>query len=179
VTADGPTWVTAASNEAEGAVQVEYLPGVPRQSLQVLALTGHYAIVAEGDDLLIVPRIEGGDAVGGKTLRDGNWPGGAEAALDAGIIGRKIVGGEKVWGAHIRIRGDDIAIFADGVVFRPQAGGGITAVVARDGDDVIPQTSMTAWIAAVTAAVTALDPAIVVPTDFGYVVGSSGVLEST
>jgi hypothetical protein len=172
------TWTTAASDESGGQVQLEYVAGAPRQAVQVLALTGHYAIIAEGDDLLICPRIEGGDAIGGRTPRDGSWPGGEPQPLDAGIIGRTRLSGNVSWGAHIRIRGRAIDVFADDVTFRPQAGGGITAVVARDGDTVnpgtTPGTGMTTWMAGVSA-FCGLTP----PTDFGTVVGSSDVLEST
>ena len=154
------TWTTAACDESGGSVQVEYLPGVPRQSLQVLALTGHSAIVAEGADLLICPRIEGGDAIAGKTPRDGAWPGGDPEVLDAGIIGRKRVGGTISWGAHIRIRGDQVEIIGtadpDGIKLD-----GDVAVV-RHGDPVSAGTSMAAWIGAVSTALS-----LPSPTDFG------------
>lgn len=49
---------------------------------------------------------------------------------------------------------------------------GGTAQVGRVGDLVAANTSMLAWITAVTSAVTALDPTLVAPTDFGKI--SSG-----
>jgi hypothetical protein len=151
------TWTTAASNEAEGQVQLEYLPGVPRQAVQVLALTGHYAIIAEGDDLLVVPRIEGGDAVAGRTPRDGNWPGGAEVAYDAGIIGRKKVGGVVSWGAHIRIRGTKVEIIGTDATDGIDLDGGVGGKkVVRHGDPVIPTAAEALWKSKAAAVLNAL-----------------------
>lgn len=155
------TWTTAACDETGGSVQVEYLPGAPRQAMQVLALTGHYAIVAEGDDLLICPRIEGGDAIAGKTPRDGAWPGGDPQVLDAGIIGRTRTGGAISWGAHIRIRGDKVEIIGSAAVDGIKLDG--ETKVARDGDDCNRNAAMAIWMGQVELICNGLVPGGVTP----------------
>lgn len=128
----------AAADEVDGTVQTVDAPECPRQKVIVLAAPGHYTIIPEADELLLW-RLEGGGyavaAVTPRTSGQEAWPGGGRQVRDTGILGRKADG---TWGAHLRIRGDEVEIISASKISLDGA-----VPVALHEDPVVPDTAFT------------------------------------
>lgn len=136
-------WSAAEADETDGRGPVNVQGDEIREDVEHLALPGFYAVIASGDNLVLLRREDGGISIGSRTAR----PSGA-AVGDRGIVTSA--------GLHLKLSGDVLTVSGCDATNGIQLGG--TTKVVRHGDDCNRNAELIAWMAAVNAFCNAIAP---------------------